>query len=182
MSPWSVGARRASLAAVPRRPTDLGRMDRRCRGGGGHRVPRSAGGRGSTEGARARGVGRLTGDDWATAGAVAREIGIRHVFARVLPAEKAEKARLPRAQGRVVAMLGDGRCARAASRSRHRHRDRRGDVGGRDRHGGDGVDAPRGADPSGRGTRPRTTRGRRGQSPISRTRSRRSRWSGRSVR
>jgi Cu+-exporting ATPase len=50
----------------------------------------------------------LTGDQEATAQAVAREAGISHVVAGVLPEGKvAEVARL-QGEGRVVAMVGDG--------------------------------------------------------------------------
>ena len=50
----------------------------------------------------------LTGDQAATAEAVARHVGISHVVAGVAPAGKvAEIARL-QAEGRVVAMVGDG--------------------------------------------------------------------------
>jgi Cu+-exporting ATPase len=50
----------------------------------------------------------LTGDNSATAHAVAREVGIDDVIAEVLPADKADVVRLLQADGRVVAMVGDG--------------------------------------------------------------------------
>ena len=50
----------------------------------------------------------LTGDARATAEAVARTLGIDAVEAEVLPARKAEVVARLRAEGRVVAMAGDG--------------------------------------------------------------------------
>ena len=50
----------------------------------------------------------LTGDDRATAEAVAAEVGIDEVLAEVLPAGKAEIVRGLQAAGHVVAMAGDG--------------------------------------------------------------------------
>jgi P-type Cu+ transporter len=50
----------------------------------------------------------LTGDNEATAQAVAAEVGIKEVIAEVLPSEKADVIRRLQAEGRVVAMAGDG--------------------------------------------------------------------------
>ena len=50
----------------------------------------------------------LTGDNEATARAVAAEVGIDEVIAEVLPTEKAQVVRRLQAEGRVVAMVGDG--------------------------------------------------------------------------
>ena len=50
----------------------------------------------------------LTGDTEATARAVAAEVGVDDVVAEVLPEDKAEVVRRLRADGRVVAMVGDG--------------------------------------------------------------------------
>jgi Cu+-exporting ATPase len=50
----------------------------------------------------------LTGDNEATARAVAAEVGIDEVIAEVLPADKAEVVRRLQGEGRVVAMVGDG--------------------------------------------------------------------------
>jgi P-type Cu+ transporter len=50
----------------------------------------------------------LTGDTRATADAVARKLGIDEVFAGVLPDQKGEIVKKLQAEGRIVAMAGDG--------------------------------------------------------------------------
>ena len=50
----------------------------------------------------------LTGDSRRTAEAVARNLGIDEVIAEVLPGQKSEEIKKLQAQGRVVAMAGDG--------------------------------------------------------------------------
>jgi P-type Cu+ transporter len=50
----------------------------------------------------------LSGDNETTAKRVAAEVGITEVIAEVLPSEKADVVRRLQAEGRVVAMVGDG--------------------------------------------------------------------------
>lgn len=50
----------------------------------------------------------LTGDNEATAKAIARQTGIKHYKAEVLPQQKAEFVRELQQKGKVVAMVGDG--------------------------------------------------------------------------
>ncbi|MFT6209107.1 MAG: Cu+-exporting ATPase, partial [Colwellia sp.] len=53
-------------------------------------------------------VAMLTGDNKATANAVAKKVGITEVFAEVLPEEKSNKVAELQAQGEIVGMTGDG--------------------------------------------------------------------------
>ena len=53
-------------------------------------------------------VWMLTGDNAATAHAIARQADVDHVHAEVLPDQKAATVRALQAEGKIVAMVGDG--------------------------------------------------------------------------
>src|SRR5690606_36784192 len=50
----------------------------------------------------------LTGDNWATAKAIAQQTGIQHYYAEMLPHQKADFIEDLKKEGKIVAMVGDG--------------------------------------------------------------------------
>ncbi len=83
---------------------------RPCRWRDRHRRPRQSIDAGCVEGLEAAGIRviMLTGDNRATAEAVARRLGIADVEAEVLPDQKSAVVAKLKSQGHVVAMAGDG--------------------------------------------------------------------------
>ena len=141
MADWSLrvperldAARRAAEARGPHRRAR--RLGRRGAGAARRRRHRQAHvGRRRSRSSRRSGCAPilLTGDNEATARAVAAQVGIDEVIAEVLPSDKADVVRRLQAEGHVVAMAGDGvndapALAQAdlglVDRHRHRRRDR----------------------------------------------------------
>ena len=97
---WAAGARSIVWFADERRALAVIALEDRLREGS----------RDAAAALHARGIGvwMLTGDQETAAAALARKVGIRKYRAGVLPAEKEACIRELQAEGRVVAMVGDG--------------------------------------------------------------------------
>jgi Cu+-exporting ATPase len=104
-----LGARAATLAAEAKTPVYVA-LDGRVAGL--LAVADSVKAESSEAIAALRGLGlevvMLTGDDRRTAEAVAREVGVERVLAEVLPEGKADAVKELQAEGKTVAMVGDG--------------------------------------------------------------------------
>jgi Cu+-exporting ATPase len=53
-------------------------------------------------------VAKLTGDNWRTANAFGRQVGVDRILAEVLPQDKAHEVRRLQLEGKRVGMVGDG--------------------------------------------------------------------------
>jgi Cu+-exporting ATPase len=104
-----LAARAAELAAQAQTPMYLA-VDGRIAGVVAVADPVKPDSRAAIARLRARGlkVVMITGDNRATAEAVAKQAGIDEVFAEVLPGDKAAKVAALQARGEIVGMVGDG--------------------------------------------------------------------------